>query len=124
MKHVKIISQIIIYSFVFFLPVNISDAKPHKYYPKLQDCRAELEQINHNLKQDEDGILNEDQIPGYEHCVANVEHEMENTDGWLNKVSNFIFLLDCYDNLLDYYDEEGDHDKVEEYEEKIYDITE
>ena len=79
MKHVKITSKAIIYSFVFFMIVNISDAKADKSPEKQQDCRSYLVQINQYLLQDPDGILNEEQVAGYEQCVTNIEDFTKST---------------------------------------------
>ena len=120
MKHVKITSKAIIYSFVFFMIVNISDAKADKSPEKQQDCRSYLVQMNQYLLQDPDGILNEEQVAGYEQCVTNIEGEID-----LNNLSDFILLLDCYVNLMDYYEYVAqDDDMVQGYEDKIYTITE
>ena len=52
MKHVKITLQVIMYSFVFLLFLNISDASPYKLPVKKQDCRSYLVQMNQTLQQD------------------------------------------------------------------------
>ncbi|MEO6328176.1 MAG: hypothetical protein ABIO55_04555 [Ginsengibacter sp.] len=120
MKHVKTASQAIVCIFVFFVLVNISDAKAHKFTDEQQDCQNYLVQMNQYLQQDPDGMLNEDQAGAYEKCVTNIEGEID-----LDNVSDFILLLDCYDNLMDYYEYVAeDEDKATGYEDKIYAITE
>lgn len=119
MKHVKLTLQIIMYSFVFLLFLNISDASPYKFPAKKQDCRSYLVQMNQTLQQDPDGILDENEVTEYEQCVASIE-EMD-----LDNVSNFILLLNCYTNLMDYYEYVAeDDDTAMQYEDKIYAITE
>lgn len=131
MKNLLLNSQLLIYSSLFFMVINISDgkvpvaaAKAPVAYAENDECMATLQQKNNELNSDENGILDEDEIEAYESCV----HSVKATLNYKEDIDNYIFLLNCYTNLMDYYDisldgEEAD-EKLEEIEDMIYDISE
>ena len=134
MKSLLLNSQLFIYGIFFLLLVNISSGKAHtpnvkRHIPfekntisiiQNEDCMADLKNMNLMLKDDPDGILNEDEIEEYEKCLESVEPGLD----FKNNMHDYYFLLDCYTNLMDYYDiVEHDEEKLNEIEDSIEEIS-
>ncbi len=134
MKSLLLNSQLFIYGPLFLLLVNISTGKARipivkshlhlaaaaKFKKQGDDCMATLKNINFDLKNDQDGILNEDEIEGYEQCLESVTPELD----FKNNMHDYYFLLDCYTNLMDYYDlVVHDEEKLNEIEDSIEEIS-
>ena len=134
MKNLFLNTQLLIYSPLFFLLVNISDGKVSapevkKHFSVTQtaspsklceDCRADLEAWNAELKEDEDGFIDKDEVNDYMKCLESL---IPNLD-YVHNMRDYYFLLDCLTNLMDYYDfVEHNEDALNDIEDLIYDIS-
>ena len=134
MKSLLLNSQLLIYSPLFFLAVNILDGKAPVSDVKSRfsvakstvsvtpdpDCMAALKSMNSALRNDQDGILNADEVDQYEDCIHSVQPGLD----YKNNMHDYYFLLDCYTNLMDYYDMvHHDQEKLDEIEDSIEEIS-